>query len=134
MSKFKNQIIKNYSDKFNKKYIIPENYILDETGFSYKESVIFSTIPFFIDSYIINVSSNIALNIIYFDEAQKKASFIIPFFQTGIKEPFIKYFRSKGISIDYLNATHYIDFFTSFWNLNNQLLPCIESKELGDDF
>jgi hypothetical protein len=134
LNKFKNQIIKKYSDEFNKKYIIPENYILNEAGFSYKESVIFSTIPFFVDSYIINASSNIALNIIYFDEEQKKGSFIIPFFQTGIKESFIKCFRSKGIPIDYLNATHYIDFFTSFWNLNNQLLPRIESKELGDNF
>jgi hypothetical protein len=134
LNKFKNQIIKNYSDKFNKKYIIPENYILDETGFSYKESIIFSTIPFFIDSYIINTSFNIALDIIYFDDLQKKASFFIPFFQTGIKEPFIKSFRSKGIPIDYLNATHYIDFFTSFWNLNNQLLPYLESKESNDNF
>ena len=134
MNKFENQIIKKYSDEFNKKYIIPENYILDETGFSYKESVIFSTIPFFIDSYIINGISEVFLNIIYFDDSQKKASFIIPFFQTGIKEPFIKCFRSKGIPIDYLNATHYIDFFTSFWNLNNQLLPRLGSKELGDKF
>lgn len=127
MNKFENQIIKKYSDEFNKKYIIPENYILDETGFSYKESVIFSTIPFFIDSYIIGGISEVFLNIIYFDDSQKKSKFFIPFFQTGIKEPFIKCFRSKGIPIDYLNATHYIDFFTSFWNLNSQLLPRLGS-------
>jgi hypothetical protein len=134
LNKFENQIIKKYSDEFNKKYIIPENYILDETGFSYKESVIFSTIPFFIDSYTIDDYFNIGLKIIYFNKLQIKGTFVVPFFQTGIKEPFIKCFRSKGIPIDYLNATHYIDFFTSFWNLNNQLLPRLGSKELGNKF
>jgi len=137
LSKTKKEIIKKYSDEFKKKYFIPENYILDENGFSYYKSgnvIMLSAIPFFIDFAIINKSKNIALKIIYFDDSLKERGFIIPLYQTGWKGLMIKPFRSKGITIDSINEFQYISFFSEFWNFNYNLLPYFESKESNDSF
>jgi hypothetical protein len=137
LSKLKKETIKNYFDEFNKKYIIPEDYILNENGFNYKNGPLITTlsaIPFFIDFCIVNGSKNIALKIIYFDDKLIKRNIIIPLYQTGYRGMMIKPFRSKGITIDSINEFQYIRFFSEFWNLNYELVPRVTSKSLGDIF
>lgn len=125
-------IIENYSNEYNKKYCIPKSFLLDHKGFRFikvdkktneEDEILLSTIPFFIESKIIEVITNsVKLEIVFFKN-WKKESLIASFTATGSTKLLTEILRDKGIPIDQNNAKMFVNFFSSFWSCNLYKLP-----------